>query len=64
MEDNELLAFVEFVLVPVATLEGKREFVVDRTRDNLEPLVYTSIEKMQEATRRIWYDKCSALHVG
>ncbi|PYH96631.1 tyrosine tRNA ligase [Aspergillus ellipticus CBS 707.79] len=48
VEDNGVLGFVEFVLLPAAALKGKKEFRVDRERDGLEPLVYTSIEQMQE----------------
>ncbi|CAJ2505331.1 Uu.00g127250.m01.CDS01 [Anthostomella pinea] len=47
-EDNGLLSFVEFVLLPAAALNGRREFVVGRTRDELEPLVYSSIDKIHE----------------
>lgn len=47
-EDNGILAFTEFVLLPAAALKGKREFVVSRERDGLEPLVYTTIESMHE----------------
>lgn len=48
VEGNGILAFVEFVLLPAAGLKGKREFVVKRERDGLEPLVYTDISKIQE----------------
>ncbi|UNI20900.1 Tyrosine--tRNA ligase [Purpureocillium takamizusanense] len=48
IEENGVLAFVEFVLLPAAALRGKREFVVDRERDGLEPLVYTDIAHMQD----------------
>ena len=48
VEENGLLAFVEFVLLPSSGLSGRREFRVDRERDGLEPLVYTSIDKMHE----------------
>ncbi|KND88428.1 Tyrosine--tRNA ligase, cytoplasmic [Tolypocladium ophioglossoides CBS 100239] len=48
VEENGVLAFVEFVLLPAATLRGQREFTVERERDGLEPLVYTEIAKMQE----------------
>ncbi|KAF7562297.1 hypothetical protein G7046_g1803 [Stylonectria norvegica] len=51
VEDNGVLAFVEFVLLPVAGLRGAREFRVDRERDGLEPLVYTSIAQMQDDYR-------------
>lgn len=47
-EENGLLAFVEFILLPAAALAGHKEFRVDRDRDNLEPLIYTSIEPLQE----------------
>ncbi|KAI2643570.1 tyrosyl-tRNA synthetase [Xylaria nigripes] len=46
-EGNGLLAYVEHVFLPVAGLRGKREFVVPRERDGLEPLVYTTIAKMR-----------------
>jgi tyrosyl-tRNA synthetase len=48
VEGNGVLAFVEYVLLPASELMGNRGFKVDRSRDNLEPLVYTSIEKMHE----------------
>lgn len=48
VEENGILAFVEYVLLPVADLRGKREFVVDRERDGLEPLVYSTIAQMHE----------------
>lgn len=51
VEENGILAFVEYVLLPVAALRGKREFVVDRERDGLEPLVYSSITQMHEDYR-------------
>ncbi|KAI9740836.1 MAG: hypothetical protein M1818_004441 [Claussenomyces sp. TS43310] len=47
IEDNGLLSFAEYVLLPAAALKGRREFVVDRSRDGLEPLVYSNIEDMQ-----------------
>ncbi|RWA14893.1 hypothetical protein EKO27_g149 [Xylaria grammica] len=46
-EGNGLLAYVEHVFLPVAELKGKREFVVPRERDGLEPLVYTTIAQMR-----------------
>ncbi|KAL2186988.1 tyrosine tRNA ligase [Thermothelomyces heterothallicus CBS 203.75] len=46
VEDNGLIAFIEFVLLPAARLRGNGEFRVERERDGLEPLVYTDIEKM------------------
>jgi tyrosyl-tRNA synthetase len=46
-EGNGLLAYVENVFLPVAGLKGKREFVVSRERDGLEPLVYTDIAQMR-----------------
>lgn len=51
VEDNGVLAFVEFVLLPAAGLRGKREFRVDRERDGLEPLVYTTIAQMHDDYR-------------
>ncbi|KAK4126743.1 tyrosine tRNA ligase [Parathielavia appendiculata] len=48
VEENGLLAFIEFVLLPAARLRGSAEFRVDRERDGLEPLVYTDIEKIRE----------------
>jgi tyrosyl-tRNA synthetase len=48
VEDNGILALIEHVLLPAAGLSGAREFHVDRSRDNLEPLVYTNIEKLHE----------------
>jgi tyrosyl-tRNA synthetase len=51
VEENGVLAFVEFVLLPAAELKGKREFRVERERDGLEPLVYTTIEQMHEDYR-------------
>lgn len=49
VEGNGVLAFTEFVLLPVAALRGKKEFVVER-RD-AEPLVYSSIEQMHDDYR-------------
>ena len=51
VEENGVLAFVEYVLLPAARLKGDGEFRVERERDGLEPLVYTSIEKMHEDYR-------------
>lgn len=48
VEENGVLAFTEYVLLPAAGLSGRREFRVDRERDGLEPLVYTSVEQMHE----------------
>lgn len=48
VEENGVLEFVEFVLLPASGLRGKREFRVDRSRDGLEPLVYSTIEQMHE----------------
>ncbi|KAF6819377.1 tyrosyl-trna synthetase [Colletotrichum plurivorum] len=47
-ENNGVLSFVEYVLLPAAALKGKKEFKVERTRDGLEPLVYTNIADMHE----------------
>ena len=51
VEDNGVLALVEFVLLPASALSGRREFRVKRDRDGLEPLVYTSIDQMHEDYR-------------
>ena len=48
VEENGVLGFVEFVLLPAAALKGRREFRVDRDRDGLEPLIYTSIEQIHK----------------
>jgi hypothetical protein len=49
VEENALLAFIEYVLLPAsALLGGKKVFTVDRSRDNLEPLVYSDMEQMRE----------------
>ena len=48
IEENGILALVEFVLLPAVALSGHREFRVERDRDNLEPLIYTCIEPMHE----------------
>jgi tyrosyl-tRNA synthetase len=48
IEENGVLALVESVLLPVAALRGHKEFRVDRDRDNLEPLIYTSVEQLHE----------------
>ncbi|KAF7548781.1 hypothetical protein G7Z17_g6823 [Cylindrodendrum hubeiense] len=51
VEENGILAFVEFVLLPSSALRGNRGFQVDRERDGLEPLVYTSIAQMHDDYR-------------
>ena len=49
IEENALLAFLEHVLLPAAALNGRcKEFVVDRSRDGLEPLVYSNIQQMRD----------------
>ncbi|KAK2762175.1 hypothetical protein FQN54_001184 [Arachnomyces sp. PD_36] len=50
VENNGVLAFAEYVLLPASALRtgAQPEFRVNRERDGLEPLVYTSIEKMHE----------------
>jgi tyrosyl-tRNA synthetase len=61
VEDNGILAFTEFVLLPAAGLKGKREFHVSREKDGLEPLVYTTIEAMHEDYKK---EVVSALRWG
>lgn len=47
VEGNGILAFIEYVLLPAAELKtGSRTFTVDRSRDSLEPLVYSDIKAM------------------
>lgn len=47
VEENGVLSFVEYVLLPAGELRhGTPKFVVERREG--EPLVYTDIEKMQE----------------
>lgn len=46
-EGNGLLSFTEFVLLPAASLSGTGEFIVERERDGLEPLVYTDGAQMK-----------------
>ncbi|KAI5467655.1 tyrosyl-tRNA synthetase, class Ib [Mariannaea sp. PMI_226] len=48
IEENGMLAFVEFVLLPASGLRGNREFIVTRERDGLEPLVYSNIQQMHD----------------
>lgn len=52
VEGNGVLALIEFVLLPGSGLRnGKREFIIERERDGLEPLVYTDIKQIQEDYR-------------
>lgn len=46
IEDNGVLALVEYVLLPAASLRGNREFRVERRDDT--PLVYTDIKQVNE----------------
>ncbi|KAK1835294.1 hypothetical protein QBC39DRAFT_340996 [Podospora conica] len=46
-EGNGLLSFTEFVLLPAASLSGSGEFIVERERDGLEPLVYKDAAQMK-----------------
>lgn len=48
-ENNGVLAFAQYVLLPASALKnGRPEFRVPRDRDGLEPLVYGNIETMIE----------------
>ncbi|KAL5338812.1 hypothetical protein BJX70DRAFT_388377 [Aspergillus crustosus] len=49
VEENGVLAIVEYVLLPSAGLKGKKEFRVER-RDQ-EPLIYTDIKQIHEDYR-------------
>lgn len=46
-DENGILAFVEFVLLPAAALKGCKEFRVER-RDGVKPLIYTDIKQVHE----------------
>ena len=46
VENNGVIALVEFVLLPAAALAGKKEFRVER-RD-AEPLIYTDIQQIKD----------------
>lgn len=48
IEENGVMAFVEFVLLPATALRGRKEFRVDRDRDGLKPLIYTAIADIHE----------------
>ncbi|KUI57621.1 Tyrosine--tRNA ligase, cytoplasmic [Cytospora mali] len=50
-EGNGVLAFVEYVLMPAARLRGQPGFVVDRSRDSLPELVYTTVEQLHDDYR-------------
>jgi tyrosyl-tRNA synthetase len=66
VEENGLLAFVEFVLLPAAALNGRREFRVDRERDGLEPLIYTSVDQIHSDYKNdvVCLMSCSCCVVG
>ncbi|KAL4875538.1 hypothetical protein BJY04DRAFT_161334 [Aspergillus karnatakaensis] len=49
VEENGVLAIVEYILLPAAGLKGNKEFRVER-RDQ-EPLVYTDIKQLHEDFR-------------
>jgi tyrosyl-tRNA synthetase len=49
VEGNGVLALIEYVILPAAELRGgKRQVVIDRSRDGLEPLTYTNIKDIQD----------------
>ncbi|KAH6613741.1 hypothetical protein B0J18DRAFT_447277 [Chaetomium sp. MPI-SDFR-AT-0129] len=48
VEENGLIAFIEYVLLPAARLRGNGEFRVERERDGLETLVYKDADKIRE----------------
>ena len=49
VDGNGVLGLLEYVLLPASQLKtGKKEFIVKRERDGLEPLVYTSIQQAQD----------------
>ena len=50
VEENGILSFIEFVLLPVQTLRGQQaKFVVERRDDS--PLEYSSIDQIHEDYR-------------
>lgn len=52
VEENGVLSFVEYVLLPAGALKhGKPHFVVERREGEGEHLVYHDIKKMQEDYR-------------
>jgi tyrosyl-tRNA synthetase len=46
VEDNGVIALVEFILLPAAALKGRKEFQVER--EDQEPLMYTDIKQLEE----------------
>lgn len=46
VENNGIIAMIEYVLLPAAALAGKKEFRVER-RDE-EPLIYTDIQQVKD----------------
>ncbi|KAL2827378.1 hypothetical protein BDW59DRAFT_144177 [Aspergillus cavernicola] len=46
VEENGIVAIVEYILLPAAALKGRKEFRVER-RDE-EPLIYTDAQKLKE----------------
>ena len=46
VEDNGVIALVEFVLLPAAALRGHKKFQVER-RDQ-EPLIYDDVKQLRE----------------
>lgn len=49
-EGNGVIAFVEHVMLRASALKnnGKPKFIVERTRDQLEPLIYEDIETLRK----------------
>lgn len=46
LEDNGIIALVEFIFLPASGLKGKKEFKVER-RDE-EPLIYSDIQQVKD----------------
>lgn len=66
VEDNGILSFVEYVLLPAGVLKGgKPKFVVERRAEEGEALVYEDIKQMQQDYENdvvcIWRNHCRAL---
>lgn len=46
IEDNGIIALVEFIFLPASALKGKKEFKVERRDD--DPLIYSDIQQLKD----------------
>lgn len=46
IEENGIIALVEFIFLPASGLKGKKEFKVERRDD--EPLIYSDIQQVKD----------------